>query len=157
LMRVAGGVRYRCKTEQGFTLLELLVAFVVAATALVAIIQAFTAGMRNLARTEDVSLAALVAESRLAEIGTVYPVTTAEYASEGPEAGFDWSIRIEPYADTASLIDLMLAQLPEAALEPAGEEASPKTLYLVSVRVTWGEASSPSVFALQSLRVGQPL
>jgi type II secretion system protein I len=55
-------------SQQGFTLLEVLVALAVLATAVTIVFQLFSAGLRNISASEDYVSAALRAETRMREI-----------------------------------------------------------------------------------------
>ena len=128
------------RRQSGFTLLEVLVAFVLAAIGIVALIQAFAGGLRNLGKMDEYVMAAMVAESRLAEVGILYPV--AEGEMEGVEEGdkYRWHVLVSPYEDPDGLV--------------VATEESPG-LFLVEVEVNWAGARRPGVFRLQSLRAGQ--
>jgi len=128
------------RRQSGFTLLEVLVAFVLAAIGIVALIQAFAGGLRNLGKMDEYVMAAMVAESRLAEVGILYPV--AEGEMEGMEEGdkYRWHVLVSPYEDPDGLV--------------VATEQSPG-LFLVEVEVNWAGARRPGVFRLQSLRAGQ--
>jgi general secretion pathway protein I len=125
--------------QTGFTLLEVLVAFVLAAIGIVALIQAFAGGLRNLGKMDEFVMAAMVAESRLAEVGILYPVAGGEM--EGVEEGdkYHWRISVVPFEDPDGLT-LMPEQTPN--------------LYLVEVDVSWDSGRNPGSFRLESLRVG---
>lgn len=128
------------RRQTGFTLLEVLVAFVLAAIGIVALMQAFAGGLRNLGKMDEYAMAAMVAESRLAEIGILYPV--AEGEMEGVEEGdkYHWRVLVSPYEDPDGLA--------------VATEESPG-LYLVEVEVSWSAGRKPASFRLQSLRAGQ--
>lgn len=129
--REGGQIR---KKQMGFTLLEVLVAFVVMASVLAVIMQGFAGGLRNLGSSDKYGMAVLVAESKLNEVGPIYPVE--EGAVEGEEdTGFSWRILFEPWEDAALL-----------AGEPLGD------LLLVTVEVSWLEAGKNKRFILSSLR-----
>ena len=128
--------------QSGFTLLEVLVAFVLAAIGIVALLQAFAGGLRNLGKMDEYVQAALVAESRLAEVGILYPVAPGEM--EGLEEGrkYRWHVTITPFEDPEGL----------AVPQDAAQEGAP--LYLVEVDVSWPGRRKPGHFVLRSLRVG---
>ena len=125
--------------QTGFTLLEVLVAFVLAAIGIVALLQAFAGGLRNLGKMDEYVMAAMVAESRLAEVGILYPVAAGEM--EGVEEGdkYRWRVSIAPFADPDGL-----AVMPEQT----------PNLYLVEVDVSWDGRRRPGHFLLHSLRLG---
>ena len=55
-------------SNKGFTLLEILVALAILATAVTIIFQLFSAGLRNIAVSEDVVSAAVRAEAKMREV-----------------------------------------------------------------------------------------
>lgn len=122
--------------DEGFTLLEVLVALVVLATTVVAVLQLFGGGLR-LARTAgDHTDAALLASAKLAELE---PGPLTEGAIEGVEGPYRWIRRVTL----------------DPSLLPAQLE-TPETVRLrlarVNVEVQWGQGRR---FELATLRVWQ--
>jgi len=121
--------------QRGFTLLELLVAFTIAASAITAILYAFAGGLWRLQRTADFGVAALVAESRLAELGVSTPLQPG-VSSGGNESGdYDWTITVEPYQHES-------LQWTDAGYH----------LYAVTVQVVWERGGRDNRFFLYSLK-----
>ncbi len=109
----------------GFSLLEVLVAFVILALTLSVMMRIFSGGLRNATLADDYSRAVLLAESRLAEL-SVQPL-------EGEAGGeFDgkyrWRSTIHPWVDDVGA--------PGAGL--------PVRLMEIRVRVVWGEEGGGS-------------
>lgn len=81
--------------EAGFTILEVLAAFVLLATALAAILQVFSIGLRDAQLADEYARAVMIAQSRLAGF------TAAEKVDEGVSAGrdgaFAWTLTATPY------------------------------------------------------------
>jgi general secretion pathway protein I len=122
--------------DEGFTLLEVLVALVVLATTVVAVLQLFGGGLR-LARTAgDHADAALLASAKLAELE---PGPLTEGAVDGVEGPYRWIRRVTL----------------DPSLLPAQLE-TPETVRLrlarVNVEVQWGQGHR---FELVTLRVWQ--
>jgi len=122
--------------DEGFTLLEVLVALVVLATTVVAVLQLFGGGLR-LARTAgDHADAALLASAKLAELE---PGPLTEGAVDGVEGPYRWIRRVTL----------------DPSLLPAQLE-TPETVRLrlarVNVEVQWGQGRR---FELATLRVWQ--
>ncbi len=84
------------RTPDGFTLVEILVAFAIMALMLGALLQTFAAGLRNQGLAESNATAALQARSKAAEIGQIIPLETGEHMGE-LDNGFQWRAVIEPY------------------------------------------------------------
>ena len=80
----------------GFTLLEVLIAFTILAVALVALLRAFSSGLRGLDAAEAGAAALQHARSKIEEVGTVIPLETGEHSGEF-EDGTRWSIAIRPH------------------------------------------------------------
>jgi general secretion pathway protein I len=126
----------RLARDEGFTLLEVLVALVVLATTVVAVLQLFGGGLR-LARTAgDHADAALLASAKLAEIE---PGPLTEGAIEGVDGPYRWIRRVT--------LDPSLLPAQQETLETARMR-----LARVNVEVQWGQGRR---FELATLRVWQ--
>jgi len=120
--------------SEGFTLLEVLVAFTVLAIFLTALIQAFSQGLRATDVAEERATAVLVARSKLAEVGRSLPLEDGEQSGT-LESGLEWRLTIDaPQSDELSL----------------GEDSSLRT-YQVTVRIHRGDRP---LFTLRTLRIG---
>lgn len=111
------------RASAGFSLLEVLVAFVILALTLSVMMRIFSGGLRNAALAEDYSYAMLLAESKLAEL-SVQPL-------EGEAGGeFDgkyrWRSTIHPWIE-------------EAGAAGASGQLLPVRLMEIKVKVAWGE------------------
>lgn len=84
--------------QRGFTLLEILVAFVVLALVGSALLQLFQGGLGNLAAGEQYSRAALLAESKLSQLRNAIELN--EGSSEGElEQGYRYQLQLAPYVE----------------------------------------------------------
>lgn len=82
--------------QGGFTLIEVLVAFVILAMALPVLLRIFSGGVRNVAASSDYAKAVLIAESRLATAGI--DDTLAPGETDGVENGrFRWTRVVTSY------------------------------------------------------------
>ncbi|MES2817372.1 MAG: prepilin-type N-terminal cleavage/methylation domain-containing protein [Pseudomonadota bacterium] len=123
--------------QQGFTILEVLVAFLVAALLLTTILSGFASGMTGLFRADRYSVAALVAQSRMAEVGITEALKPGSYQGrDSADPDYSWRVEVSPldwdYAGRFA--------------EMGG------TLYRVKVSVFWQGGGRDNVFALTSLR-----
>ena len=123
------------RPDAGFTLVEVVVAFVVAALVLVAAMQLFGGAFDSSKRAERMSVALIGAESTMESVGTSIPLVL------GTQRGFlrpglSWQAIIEPYSGLSAT---SLGRLPVAAFD-------------VEVRVGWDGLDSHSV-SLRTLKV----
>lgn len=83
------------RAEGGFTLLEVLTAFVVFALTLAALLQVFSSGLRDAQLADEYARAVMMAQSRMDE------ATATESLEEGRIGGedlpFRWGVQISPY------------------------------------------------------------
>ncbi len=82
--------------RDGFTLLEVLVAFVILSVSLVALLRAFSSGIGAVGTAADYRTAALLARSKIDEIGPVIELTEGRHAGRF-ENGYDWHAEITAY------------------------------------------------------------
>lgn len=103
--------------QRGFTLLEILVAFVVLGLLGSLMLQLFQGGLRNLDSSEHISHAALLARSKLTELQSQPALTPG--LSEGQfDDTYHWRLQLTPYTIDAdgqplppSRIAALLAEL----------------------------------------------
>ena len=124
----------------GFTLLEIIVAFAVAALVLGALYQIFATGLRSGTLAERQSRALLLAESTLEAVGAQAAIA-AGAAREEIDGGFERTTRVRPRPD----------------LMPAGDEARRDAMiYEVEVSVSWRDGRTPRSVSLTILKAGSP-
>ena len=110
--------------QSGFTLLEVLVAFIVFVLIFGAVLEALGTAMRNTRRSSEVSIAALWAQSKLDTIGTI------EEIDEGSESGdFDDKYRWQ--------LDIRKQQVERT--DGLSADSFPVELYRIELTVRWGE------------------
>ena len=118
----------------GFTLIEVLVAFAVAAMTMAALYQVFSVGVRASSNAENYATAVLLAQSSL------------ETVAGAPVAAGDRRDRIGPFERRISIRarpDLLRAGAPRLAAP-----------FEVEVRVAWREGVREREIALSTLRLG---
>jgi general secretion pathway protein I len=125
----------RDNRTRGFTLLEVLVAFTILAVALVALLRAFSSGLRGLDAAEAATAAVQHARSKIEEIGSVIPLEPGLHEGDF-EDGYHWRVVIEPH------------ELGDAA----AAETLPLLPYEIEVTVT-GTGERGGAVTLRSLRL----
>ncbi len=112
--------------DAGFTLLEVLVAFVIAALALGVLFEGAVEGLRSTRVADRTEEALTRARSHLATIG--HGVTLRPTTQEGEDGtSFHWSLRIVPEGSAAG---------------GGGPQAPRLVLYAVQVTESWPDAGS---------------
>jgi len=124
------------KQQTGFTLLEVLVAFSIAAVALIALMNIFSNGIRLSTAAEDYSRASILAESLAAQIGAEYGLHNTP-ASGTFADHFKWKVEISPY-----IVENVLL----VGKQPA------KLVHWV-INIDWQEGVKKRNFHLSSLRL----
>lgn len=96
-------------SQQGFTLLEVLLAFLVFALSFAVTLEILTGAIRNTARARTQTEASLIAQSLMNQVGLDIPLLSgASY--EGDEGNYRWQIDIFPFeggADNVRSMELM--------------------------------------------------
>jgi general secretion pathway protein I len=82
--------------QSGYTLIEVLVAFMILALALTVLMRIFSGGLRNVSVSSDYATATLIAESRLAAAGIDLPLVPGETSGTEGER-FEWTISVQDY------------------------------------------------------------
>ena len=82
--------------QSGYTLIEVLVAFMILALALTVLLRIFSGGLRNVSVSSDYATATLIAESRLAAAGIDVPLRPGETSGTEGER-FEWTVSVQDY------------------------------------------------------------
>ena len=128
-------MRHRA-SRPGFTLIEVLVAFTIAAVLLVALLRSFGAGLAGGTRADNYTVATTLAESALEALGT----------SEKLSDGFRSERAVGPYEVVSS-----------ARYYPAPSGIDPAKLYVVpydvAVTVSWRQGPRAQSVTLRTIRL----
>ncbi|SDZ78149.1 general secretion pathway protein I [Thiothrix caldifontis] len=127
------------QSNKGFSLLEVLVAFVVMGLVVGVLLQLFGSAMRSVALADEYSFAVQVAESRLAAVGSEIEVEEGNISGDEPGSAYRWEVQMSPIELSEALEKMPL----------------PLQLYRVEVVVTWKSGDSAREFHLSSLRFGE--
>ncbi len=120
----------RRSNQDGFTLLEVLIAFAILSVAVVAVIQGFAQGLRLLKVAGDHQQAVLLADQKTREL--VIPV---EGRDQGREGNYDWE-RV-----------VTVVQAPDLARTVA---TSKWRVYQIDVKVSWGDKRGVEIVSLRT-------
>ncbi len=116
--------------QAGFTLLEVVVAFVVLALVLGTVMQIFSSGLARAGDLEEYSAAMNVAQTKLAAAGVEEAVREGEIRGATPDRRFEWALKISRHQELPGSSGTTAA----AAAAPA---AGTFALYRVESNVTW--------------------
>jgi general secretion pathway protein I len=126
--------------EQGFTLLEVLVAVAIAGLAIIGLFQAGSGGLfaaDTAARAEE---AIQRAQSHLTAVGRNAALVQGEFTDDDG-GGYRWRLRVRPAAT-------------RQGLAPDGTSAVTATLYDVEVAILWPGRKGERSVVLRTLRLG---
>ncbi len=134
----------RLRSRQfGFSLLEVLVAFVILALVGTTLFRLFGASLNNAGAADEYSRAAAYAESRLAVAAVDLPLRESSDQGNSDDGRYAWSTKVEPYVPPGTTDDqARLAQL------------LPMRLWHLTVTVTWpGERGGERSISLSTVRM----
>jgi general secretion pathway protein I len=132
---------------RGFSLLEVLVAFVILSLVATALFRLFSGALNNAAAADDYSRAVLVAESVIAEAAATRPLRETTAQGTADDGRIEWTTKVEPYVAPGSTpgspsLDTLPMRLFRISAEvsfpsPAGGK---RTLALATTRLAPKEA-----------------
>ncbi|MGV8941768.1 MAG: type II secretion system protein XpsI [Lysobacter sp.] len=131
------------RSQQGYTLIEVIVAFALLAAALTLLLGTLSGATRQVRWSGDAGRATLHAHSLLDTVGIVEPVKAGERQGDFDEGRYRWSLRISRWED------------PEPAPrrhEPESPES--QVLYELDLDVRWGDGGARERLQWQTLRLG---
>lgn len=122
--------------QQGFSLLEVLVAFSILALSLGVLVQIFSSSVRGALVSESYNRGLILAESRLASVGIETPLEVGTTEGDG-DPPYHWRVDVAPYqtADRDNRQDLQ------------------DGLYRVEVLVHWRDGRARREIKLETLRL----
>ncbi len=123
--------------QDGFSLLEVLVAFAILALSLGVLMNIFARATQTTILSSQYSQAASLIESKLAAVGHAIPLEAGSVVGD-PENGFDWELSIMP-------VELSK----DAVTEP------PATAYVIHGSVLWRDLGKVRRLTLSTLRLGE--
>jgi len=130
--------RRRAERAAGFTLIEVLVAFAIAAVLLVPLIRIFSGGIGGLARSERAATASIWAETVLAARDGETPLSEGVEGGDLP-GGYRWQRTVALYREGGF-----------------AQEGRPLVPYEVTVTLSWREGVRVRSVTLETLRLARP-
>ena len=132
------------KAMQGFSLLEILVAFTVLAMAMGVLMQIFSRGVNGATLADRYAKATMFAESKLASVGIEEALK--ETASAGKfDDDFSWALAVRPYQDP----------FPKEQSVVEFEKLMPTQLYELDLKVSFtADDRRERVLKISTLRLG---
>jgi len=127
----------RAERERGFTLVEVLVAFAVAAVLLVPLLRVFSSGLGGVGRADRAATAALWAQSLIAERDGEQVVAAGTEGGTLP-GGYSWQRTVQRYQEPGMTLP-----------QPSG-----LVPYDVTLSVTWTEAGHARAVSIETLVLG---
>ncbi len=118
----------------GFTLLEVLVAFMILTISLGVLLQIFGGGLDNLSTSEKQAAATMLARSKLAAVGIEEPLYIGRTDGETDE-GFRWQVTVSAYENQNH------------------QGVRGQTPVWVEARVDWGKEDSGQSVILGTIRL----
>jgi general secretion pathway protein I len=129
--------------DGGFSLLEVLAAFVVLALVGTALFRIFSGALGNASLSDEYSRATLYAESLLASPGVETPLREGTQQGTSDDGKYAWTAQIAPYRVPGSTPDL-----------DSAADLMPVRLWHIAVTVRWpGVAGSDRTIALATVRI----
>lgn len=141
-------MRFRCSSARpiacaGFSLLEVLVAFVIVALVATALYRLFGGALQNASAAGEWSRALLVAESRLAQAAHAQPLREGSEQGAELDGRLRWHTSVAPYETPDT---------PETLARTT--EQSPTRLYRVSVDVRFpSDSGGERVVSMSTLKL----
>jgi general secretion pathway protein I len=136
--------RPRAARAAGFSLLEVLVAFVILALVGTALFGLFGGALRNASSAEDWSRAMLVAQSHLVEAANTQPLREASVSGTDADGRIAWQTTVAPYVTPD----------PNPELERLSETMATR-LYRVSIDVRFpGDNGRERSLSLSTVKLG---
>ena len=131
------------RAQGGFSLLEVLVAFVILAVVGTVLSQLYSASLRNAGAAEEWSRAVLVAEGHLESAAATYPLKEGSNAGTDDGGRYSWTTKVEPYVAPDTSQDLLnaSAQLPISLLRVSvnvsfpGATGADRTIALSTIKL----------------------
>ena len=126
-------------SQQGFSLLEILIAFSILAFSLTILLNIFSGGLRRTMVSEEYQQAVIIAQSKLAAVGIEEPLDEGMQDGE-IEGKYFWTVQVQAFNLEAMGLDL------------EEEKVLP---YQVTVSVEWAAGRDKRRFELTTIKLAK--
>lgn len=131
----------------GFTLLEVMLAFVLLAVAMGLVIAMLSNGLRQIQHAQNATEASLYAQSLLDGLGVLEPIEPMTQDGEFDDGRYQYRLEITETTDPAPVFDSSMN-----TVDPSKALNEPK-LYRIDLSVNWGENQPAQHVNFSTLRV----
>ena len=138
------------RRARGFTLLEVMVAFVLLAVAMGLLLSMLSRGLAQVRRAQDETEASLHAQSLLDAVGVLEPLQPGQRQGEFDGGRYRYRLEVEEVEDPTPPPPLV------PGAPPAPEALAGPRLYRVALVVAWGEPSPRRELRYVTLRARTP-
>lgn len=135
---------------RGFSLLEVMLAFVILAVSMGMLLGMLSRGLGQVRTSQDESEAALHAQSLLDPIGVIEPVQPGERVGEFADGRYRYRLETTEIEDPSPV-----PALPPAVVNPDVQINAPK-IYRIALDMSWGPPDAPRQLRFRTLRVRNP-
>ena len=139
------------RAQSGFTLLEVMLAFVLLAAAMGLLIAMLSNGLRQVRQAQGETEATLYAQSLFDQIGVLEPIVPARSQGEFDRGRYRYELEIAEFADPAPA-----PEQPQQPLAAAADAIGAPRLYRVALAVTWGAGEPAQRLRFVTLRARVP-
>lgn len=135
----------RRQAALGFTLLEVMLAFVLLAVAMGTIVGMLSRGLNQVQRSENASEAALYAQSFLDQLGVLEPLAPGQRRGDFGDRRYHYELSVRETEDPSP------RNPSEVRIDPVQLAGLPK-LYRIELLVSWGRANPDQRLRFVALR-----
>ena len=128
------------KRGAGFTLIEVVIAFLLLSVVLMTVFEIFSKGMSRAGELDDYAQALVVAQAQLATVGVEAPLTEGATAGESEDSRYRWAMTVTADPETT---------------DPSRLVQGGYRLFVVEARVTWQSALGARDLSLSTLQIAQ--
>lgn len=142
------------RRQRGFSLLEVVIAFVLLAGAMGLLLAILGGGLAQVRQSGQSSEAALHAQSLLAEVGVLEPIRPGRSSGEIERGRYRWTLEVSEVEDPVPPPESPAGEalVETVGLQPAGQPV----IYLLQLDIAWGEGEATRSLRLSSLRARYP-